>query len=539
MDLSWNEIFGISSPGNNVRMDCDDCDAGVFSSASSSPSSFTEQRVKFITNHCQFKGSPHDPVLSVAIHSKAGRDMKKALFKFDISGETDPMTTEKYIRGFRSVRSSAFSVQVYWNGSSLKTEFGHHIIQFLDCLNTLALVTDLRVCNVQSTDDARRLATYLQTNSNLSCFQLGYHMSDRPEIAESANILGRALGTNSSLKEFRFLPFSASTDSKTFHDNFVDQAIRSILHGVSQNSCLERLYLWAPGMIPSSIVEATIVDHPSIIELHLDGETAPWYRGEGVGQYHEFQHLVWKMLCSPLCRLEKLRLYNFHLNTRTVDVLLSSLWQGHPLQVLDVSGNFLSSLHFPRFLEQHPCDESNDRRLRLLVVERQCNSFASLEYDLTYNHDQTRCRQHCHDMMKLLSAKPGLSIQHSKIPAMLQSISILPTILPPPLPSRLPTRFTCTGQLQWMLDHHRVVPPQIRKVKEDFCLGLWPLILERCTTIGWLQSPMDLTMVDSVATARRRQASVLYQIFQDWSFLLLIQGGSIEKRRDRMIDVCT
>lgn len=279
------------------------------------------------------------------------------------------------------------------------------------------------------------------------------------------------------------------------------------------------------------LIDETIVNHPTITELFLDGKTAPWYQGKGVNQYHEFQHLVWKMLWAPTCRLEKLKLHNLHLNTQTVDVFLSSLWKEHPLQVLDVSGNFLSSLSFPRFLENHPRDNTHNNWLRLLVAEEQCNTFALLEYNLTYHHDQTRCRQHCQDMMQLLQAKPGLSIHHAKIPAMLKSTR---TRTPEDWSSSFTssdeapsnTLFTSssTDQLQYVLDHHWIVPPPIRHVDEDFCLALWPLILKRCSILLTQQDGDTTTSATSTAATCQRQTLVVYKILQDWSYILL-QGA--------------
>jgi len=128
--------------------------------------------------------------------------------------------------------------------------------------------------------------------------------------------------------------------------------------------------------------------------------------------------------------------------------------------------------------------------------------------------------------MTLLQAKPGLSIQHLKIPAMLQKTRIVTSSGQ----SAAPVVESSTDHLQFILDHHRIVPPPIRKVDEDFCLALWPLILERCSTLLHHDADevAELSSGPIVATAseahsRRRQASVLYQIFQDWS-LILLQG---------------
>ena len=530
MDICWHEIFGISPAVEDDAMMLVDLDGSEKAAHSTSRYLFAEQKVSFINS--QSHRFRHAAVLSVSIYPKdVACRAKKSVFKFELSMETDQAASEKYIQGFRSIETTTVAVQIHWNCSVAQATVGHHIFQVLDCVNTLGLLTDLRVSSFLSVEAATRVSYYLQSNPNLSCFQLGYHLGDHPQMRETAEIVGRALAANTSLKEFRFMPFSVSSApySTTFQDNLVDPTIRPILHGVSQNTCLERLHLWAPGVIPCSVLEATIVDHPSIKDLYLSGETAQWNHDEGVDPCIAFQHLAWQILSSPLCRLEKLKLSDFHMDTQKVDMLLSSLWRGHPLQVLDVSGNFLSSLHFPHFLSQHPCDECYDKRLRLLIVERQCNAFASLEYDLTYAHDQTRCRQHCHDMMKLLSAKPGLSIQHSKMSAMLQNTTILPTILPPPLSSRPPIRLRSIDQVQWLLDHHRVVPPQIRTVNENFCHALWPLILARCTSL--LVNPSDCS--DAVATnaTTRRQASVMYQIFQDWSCLMLVQGEDSKQRR--------
>lgn len=530
--ICWREIFRVKDD----LMDLDDeeeSSAISDSTAYSSSASFTEQKMTCINT--QLKGLMHDPVLSVSILSskeksgvKIGR--RKLLHKFDLTVDTDETRIENYIQGLDYIKKMPILIQVDWNGSiATSGNHQHRIFKVLDWLNTLEMITELRVSSFQSNEAAIRLSHYLRTNRNLSTFQLGYHMKDSIQVEESAEILGAALATNSSLRDFRLLPFSASTDSNVFQDSHVDRALNTIFHDLQRNMHLKRLHLWAPGVIPSSIVRATLFDHPSITELYLDGETAPWYRGKGVDQYHEFQYLVWEMLRSPSCHLEKLKLHNFHLNTRTVDVLLSSLWKGHPLEVLDVSGNFLSSLSFPRFLEQIPYDESNEKRLRLLIVENQSNTFASLEYDLTYQHDKARCRQHCHDLMRLVSTKPGLSIQHSKIPAMLSAITILPTVLPSPTPSRPAIRFTSTDQLQYLLDHHRLVPPPIRYVNEDFCLSLWPLILERSTDLlavacGGKEDSRRAISPVSAAARTQRQASVMYQLFQDWS-LILLQGS--------------
>ena len=526
MDICWHEIFGISPPVDDdvtMLLDLDGSEKAVHSS---SRYLFAEQKVSFINS--QSHGFRHAAVLCVSIYPKdAACKAKKSLFKFELSIETDQTVTEKYIQGFQSIERVTVAVQIHWNCSILQANPEHHIFQVMDCLNTLGLLTDLRVSSFLSVEAATRVAYYLQSNPNLSCFQLGYHLGNHPQMRESAEIVGRALAANTSLKEFRFMPFSVSSAPycKTVHDDLVDPTIRPILHGVSQNTCLKRLHLWAPGVIPSSTLEATIVDHPSITDLYLSGEAAQWTQGDGVDPCIAFQNLAWQILSSPLCRLERLKLSDFHMDTQMVDMLLSSLWPGHPLEVLDVSGNFLSSLHFPHFLSQNPCDERYDKRLRLLIVERQCNAFASLEYDLTYAHDQTRCRQHCHDMMKLLSAKPGLSIQHSKMSAMLQNTTILPTILPPPTSSRPSIRLCSIDQVQWLLDHHRIVPPQIRAVNENFCHALWPRILARCTSL--LVNPSD----GATNATTRRQASVMYQIFQDWSCLMLVQGEQSKQHR--------
>lgn len=167
--------------------------------------------------------------------------------------------------------------------------------------------------------------------------------------------------------------------------------------------------------------------------------------------------------------------------------------------------------------------------MRLLVVDGQCNSFATLEYDLTYHHDQARCRQHCHDMMQLLRAKPGLAIQHEKIPAMLRNTTSLVEVK-----IRGEHVVSSADQLQFILDHHRIVPPPIRKVDEDFCLALWPLILGRCSIL-LTQDHEDASSSEQQEArrlhSRERQASVLYKIFQDWSLMILLQGDQDDSMR--------
>jgi len=537
MSPPWNEIFGISLPGeqeDSVMVDVFENHGGPAADAHGS-SSIGNTRTKEFGNVT---------IMTVSMYPKYGESInnkkKKGLFKFDLSLSTDQISTERYIEGFRSIDNKCISVQVDWNASTFATNVGHHIFQVLDCLMTLTLWTDLKVSCCHSVQAATRVASILRNNPYLSCFELGYHQWENPEMAEGAKILGRAIAENTSLKEFRYLPFSSTsiystTDSTIIHDRRVDQAIRPIMYGVKENTSLTRLHLWAPGVIPAYLIEATILGHPSITELSLDGATPP-YQGKSGDRYQSFQHVIWKVLYSRSCRLKKLELHDFELTTPVVDTYLSSLWKGHPLEVLDVSGNLLYSLNFPRFLRQQSRDEM-EGNLRLLVIERQWNAFASMEYDLTYPSDETRCRQHCHDMMKLVSARPGLSIQHAKIPAMLQKTTILPTILPPPSLSQPPIRFTSTDQLLWLLDRHRVIPSQIGTIHENICPALWPLILGRCTRL--LKDPDHPKGDDAVS--RRRQASVLYQLFQDCHCLILVQreGRQEHTREKDMVTMST
>jgi len=472
-------------------------------------------------------------IMTISIHTKYGVNDKKktkALFKFNLSLNTDQISTERYIQGFQKVDNKSFTVQVDWNASTFTTAnvVGHYIFQILDGLVDWALLTDLRVSSCHSVQAASRVASILRNNPYLSCLELGYHQWENPEMVQGARILGQAIAEHTSLKEFRYVPFSSTADSTVIEDERVVQLIRPIMYGVKENTSLTRLHLWAPGVIPADAMGAAIYGHPTIMELSLDGATPP-HQGKSGDQYQAFQHVIWKVLYTRACRLKKLELHDFELTTPVVDTYLSSLWNGHPLEVLDVSGNLLYSLNFPRFLRQQSRDEM-EGNLRLLVIERQWNAFASMEYDLTYPSDETRCRQHCHNMMKLVSARPGLSIQHSKIPAMLQKTTILPTILPPPSPSQAPICFTSTDQLLWLLDRYRVIPSQIGTIHESISPALWPLILGRCTRLmGDSSKPKG-----DDAVSRRRQASVLYQLFQDCHCLILVQcEGRQEHTREK------
>lgn len=533
-----------------------------FSSSSSSPCSEGKRRQKVDSLAEQLGGLLNRPriLFSITIINNS-QEKLPVVRHFELTCETSEESAQELIQAMHSLasRDYNFSIRVEWTGSSSSASSSatdrdddcRPLFQVLDAFNDLELVSELHVSSLRSLNAATRIARYLHTNKRLASLRLGYYLGDWPGLVESAETLGNAVAaSSSSLTRVDFFPFSTSS-AIGFHNQQAERAMELILQGIRNNPHIQRLHLWAPGMIPSSLIQDTIVDHPAITELFLNGETAPWYRGKGVvDQYHEFQHLVWTMLCSPTCRLEKLKLHNLHLNTRTVDIFLSGLWEGHPLEVLDVSGNFLSSLCFPKFLEpkkqqDDEVDNISSNRLRLLIVEDQCNTFASLEYDLTYyHHDPMRCRQHCHDMMRLLRAKPGLSIHHPKIPAMLQDMCRLPSSSPSLVVEESPspsfTSRTTTEQLQFLLDYHRIVPQPIRKVDEDFCLALWPMILERCSTTVVVSS-MTQQEQDRRSTAvtntksttllsqqQQRQASVMYKIFQDWS-LILLQGGHEEE----------
>jgi hypothetical protein len=301
---------------------------------------------------------------------------------------------------------------------------------------------------------------YMSLNKNLNTLVLsgGYgHMS----LSEEAVLLRDALQSTKLLETLTIREESS-------------QWLTHMLEGIKGNMSLRKLSIVVRSNQGIPNIVESLRDHETIRELHLIG------RCSGVGA-----DAILPLLSSRHCKLTVLELRTFDLPTQQVDALLATLWDGHPLEELNINGNQMETLKMPRFLAIN----SGASHLRILRIRGN-----ALENNWRLNIDIPKCQEHCRNLLDILKAKPGLFVDCSDTEKLVSQAST-----------------TIGPQLMALLDYNRIGSSLLQGYDVPFVL--WPYVFERASRI--------LEYHDS------RQATVIYQLLRDRGvFFLTNQAGN-------------
>lgn len=235
---------------------------------------------------------------------------------------------------------STYQQQRLFNLKLNYCSFNEHMIGIMDVLHQRQLISQLQIVGSSTKNiDLKQIGKWIQVNSTLHTIDIRcYYWTEqqfRNDVGLSKEFI-QALAETTSVRDLRL------------HIPCLGQrALSGIIHGIATNLSLKKVSLMVQwkSLIQFETFMTSLLHHPSITELRFENSIPQVFTFSWVPTMSRF-------LSSKECKITSLGLSGLCLQPDDLDLILSSLWEGHPMRHLDVGSdnNKPIDIAFPRYL---------------------------------------------------------------------------------------------------------------------------------------------------------------------------------------------